>query len=165
MKRQKLELSLTKPGKIRCSEPTSFTATVSISEVLDYSQHRPATDSLAVRAVSSPYLRVNTARNTGFNYLVYDCRKRFYHYHDTEPEGHVLGIKDVHVDHFSERGLVFTVDLPVSGEPGRRIDSFVLPHLITRKFMRGAGTRPDQAHFAAEHIEELRQFIQARRPK
>src|SRR3974377_269589 len=31
--------------------------------------------------------------------------------------------------------------------------------------MRCAGTRPNEAHFAAEHVEELRQFIQSHRPK
>ena len=45
------------------------------------------------------------------------------------------------------------------------IDSILLPGLITLKFLGCAGTRADETHFSADHIQQLRQFIQSRRSK
>src|SRR5580704_12932914 len=97
--------------------------------------------------------------SVGIDYLCQACWKRFPHDPEIQPEGHVLGIKDVHVNHFSEGRLVLAVDLPKACQPGRGVHSFPLPHLVTLKFMGGAGTRAHQAHFAAKYVKELGQFV------
>src|SRR5204863_6991961 len=47
----------------------------------------------------------------------------------------------------------------------RSFYSFPLPFLVVLKFEGGTRSRSDQAHVTAEDVEELRQFIQSRRPQ
>src|SRR5262249_46955910 len=73
--------------------------------------------------------------------------------------------KDVHLDHLGERSLVLTVHLPVSGKARQRIDSRLLPGLVTPEFVRRTRTRTYKAHFPAQHVEQLRQLIQTGCPE
>ena len=71
-----------------------------------------------------------------------------------------MQISQVHSDHVVEGRFVFAAHLPQAGKTGNSVYAFALPRLVICKFIRDAGSRSDQAHFAGKHIKNLRQFIQ-----
>ena len=72
----------------------------------------------------------------------------------------VLEIEQIHGDHLVECRLVFPVYLPVAGQARQTVHALPLPRFIVVKFIWGARPRPDQAHLAAKHVEDLGQFVQ-----
>src|SRR5208282_6138249 len=57
--------------------------------------------------------------------------------------------------------MVAAADLPQAGYSGRRLQAAQMPRLIKLELVGQGGARADEAHLAANHIEELRQFIDA----
>ena len=66
-----------------------------------------------VRGVSRAGL--NAGGITSFDHLGQNSGDRFGHDREIQAERHVIGIKDVHVDHFRESSLILAVHLPVTG--------------------------------------------------
>src|SRR5919197_4816194 len=62
---------------------------------------------------------------------------------------------------FGEVHGVTTVDLPGSGHPGPEVEPTRLPERVGRDVEAGR-PRTDQAHLAAQHVDELRELVQAR---
>ena len=81
------------------------------------------------------------------------------------PEGFVFRILDIQLNHFHEGGLVFSANLPEPGQTRHGSKPFLLPGQIFVAFVRQTWARPHQAHFAAQHVDQLGQLIQTRRPE
>src|SRR6185503_105584 len=64
---------------------------------------------------------------------------------------------------FAERSLVLSRHLPQSSEAGKGVETLLLPGAIAVQFVGQARARPDQTHFPAPYVPELRQLIQAKR--
>jgi len=80
-------------------------------------------------------------------------------------QGLVSRIVNVESGHFNERRSVLAADLPIPGEPGQCLEAFLLPGEIMVELVRQTGARPDQTHLPAQYVDQLGQFIQARRSK
>ena len=97
----------------------------------------------------------------GFQELPGDNSSGLEHNFQIEKNRPVLEIEQVHRDHLVEGRFIFTVYLPVSGQPRKTVYTFPLPRLVMSKFIWRARPRTNQAHFTANHVEDLRQLIQA----
>lgn len=69
------------------------------------------------------------------------------------------------MDHFLERCPILTRHLPESGQSGDRVDSLALGNRVLFKFVHHAGAGANQTHIAKEHVDDLRQFIDAECPQ
>ncbi len=63
-------------------------------------------------------------------------------------------------NHLIESRAVLAADLPKPGQARHGIKPPPLPRLVALVFVGDAGPRPHEAHLAAHHVDELRQFIQ-----
>lgn len=80
---------------------------------------------------------------------------------EIEGDGHEATVFEIEVEHLAESRAIFAIDLPPTGEAwGEAKASFVF-FLVAVKLFWGAGSRADEAHFAAEDIDELGEFIEA----
>src|SRR4029077_11550308 len=57
--------------------------------------------------------------------------------------------------------LVSPADLPYAGEPRPNRETAPLPSLLFGDLERDRGARSDDAHFAAQHVDELRKLVDA----
>src|SRR5260370_35090034 len=57
--------------------------------------------------------------------------------------------------------MVAAAHLPQAGYSRRRLQAAQMPRLVKLELIGQGGARADEAHFAANHIDELRQFIDA----
>ena len=79
-----------------------------------------------------------------------------------EPGRPFSGIAKVEPDHFVERDSAASIDLPETGDAGLHFQNpAAMPGLISSYFIGNRRSRSDQRHLTPQHIEELRQFVQA----
>ncbi len=76
-----------------------------------------------------------------------------------QPRRLVLHITQVQIDHLLECRPVLSADLPQPRQSRRRSATPLVPRRKQIKFIRRAGPRTNQAHLAAQYIDQLRQFI------
>src|SRR5437867_3071730 len=83
-------------------------------------------------------------------------------YGQVEPERHLAHVLTVELHPLVETDIGSTADLPQAGQAWLHLkpDQIARPVLI--HFARKGWPRADQAHVALEHVEELRQLIEAR---
>lgn len=81
--------------------------------------------------------------------------------HEIQPDAPVMHIPAVHLDALGIVDIASSAGLPHAGDAGE--DGVVLLDIspIPRDFLLDDGTGTDEAHFAFEDIQELRQFIEA----
>ena len=74
------------------------------------------------------------------------------------PAGHVHVVE---LDHLVEGHVVAPRDLPETGDAGRDVEALLGPAAAAAGFVDPQRPRPDQAHLAAHHVEELGHFVEA----
>ena len=81
--------------------------------------------------------------------------------HEIQPDAPVMHIPAVHLDALGIVDIASSASLPHASDAGE--DRVVLLDIfpIPRNFLLDDGTGTDEAHFAFEDIQELRQFIEA----
>src|SRR4030095_9817228 len=81
--------------------------------------------------------------------------------HHVEPEGGPLHVFDVVLDPLLEilARLARALELPQACDSRSHAQSQVAPRRTELVLVIGAGSGPDQTHFAAHHVPELRQFV------
>src|SRR5438477_5420121 len=73
----------------------------------------------------------------------------------------VIDVPHVQVHPFLERDLVPSGNLPDTSQSGANRKPAPLPPLVLRDFLRDGRAGADDAHVAAEHVDELRQLVDA----
>ena len=71
-------------------------------------------------------------------------------------EAAVVDVVKIQQYHIFEEHLTSAGHLPESRNTGPYNRSLLVPILVDVIFVRQAGTGPDEAHFAPQHIDELR---------
>src|SRR5438105_5954687 len=71
-----------------------------------------------------------------------------------EPQRAALDVLEVEAHPLLESNAGAAADLPQAGEPGRGGEAAELPGLVLRHFAWNRRARPDQAHLAAQHVDE-----------
>lgn len=81
--------------------------------------------------------------------------------HEIQPDAPVMDVPAVHLDSFGIVYITSAAGLPHAGDAGK--DGVVLFDIfpIPRDFFLNDGAGSDEAHFAFENIQELRQLIEA----
>lgn len=81
--------------------------------------------------------------------------------HEIQPHAPVMHVPAVHLHALGIVDITSSAGLPHAGDAGE--DGVVLLDIspIPRDFLLDDGTGTDEAHFAFEDIQELRQFIEA----
>lgn len=78
-----------------------------------------------------------------------------------QPDAPVMHVPAVHLDSFGIVYIASSAGLPHAGDAGENgvvlLDIFPIP----RNFLLDDGTGTDEAHFAVQNIQELRQLIEA----
>lgn len=77
-----------------------------------------------------------------------------------EEKGEALRVLDIETDHFLKSRAIFTRHLPESSEAWDGITTAALPREVLGVLAWNARTRTNEAHFAAEDIDQLGKFIQ-----
>jgi hypothetical protein len=67
------------------------------------------------------------------------------------------------VHHFLERRRILAAHLPQTADPRERVKTFAVLRFEPVILVTNAWPRSDEAHLAPQHIDELRQFVQAGR--
>src|SRR5262249_21181795 len=80
---------------------------------------------------------------------------------EIQREGNITRVKYIHLDHLAKCCSVLAVHLPKSGQTWQRITARSLFGRITFEFQNRARSWSDQPHFSLQHIEDLRQFVEA----
>src|SRR5262245_53798397 len=84
---------------------------------------------------------------------------------DVQPQRPILDVVNIQQAHFFERNFAAPAYLPQSGDSWFYSIACVLPWLILGDFFGRAWSRANQAHFTADHVEHLRQFVDAGAPE
>src|SRR5579884_1123781 len=86
---------------------------------------------------------------------------RLQQYLDVQAQAPVLDVEQVHEHHLVEVEVTAPAHLPQPGNAAGHLQSCLLPVLVALDF--GWLRRPwtDDAHVAAQHVEELRNLVQA----
>ena len=92
----------------------------------------------------------------GFEELPCDSTDGLEHDFQIEQERHVVEIEQIHRNHLTKRRFVLAVHLPISGQPGQGVHTFVLPGFVFSKFVWQTRSRANQTHLPAKHVENLR---------
>src|SRR4051794_24044398 len=82
-----------------------------------------------------------------------------------EAERRPPDVGDVHVERLGEGRLGARRHLPQTGEPLRDEEALEVVRLEVLYLVRDAGTWAHEAHVAFEHVDELRQLVEARLPQ
>src|SRR5436190_4459288 len=82
-----------------------------------------------------------------------------------EPERAVLDVLEIEPHPLAEAQGTAPADLPQAGDAGLHVEPAQLPGLVLLDFLRNRGARADQAHVPLEHVEELRDLVEARDPQ
>src|SRR6185369_9621288 len=72
-----------------------------------------------------------------------------------------LEILHVELDHLVEREMVAAANLPQPGNSWRRLQAPQMPRLVEFKLVGQSRARPNQAHLAVYHVDQLRQLVDA----
>src|SRR5690606_30540216 len=80
---------------------------------------------------------------------------------DVEPQRPVVDVAKVEAHPVLEVDLVSPRDLPEAGESRPGAQASALPPLVALHLACDGRTRTDEAHVALEHVQELRQLIEA----
>ena len=79
---------------------------------------------------------------------------------EIEPDAPVLDVGDIQRDIAVERGILARLHLPQAGDARQSLEAAQVAQLVLPHFAGQRRTRTDDAHVAAQNIEELRQLIQ-----
>src|SRR5258707_13191890 len=72
---------------------------------------------------------------------------------------------DIHPDHYLGADTTQAADLANSSDAGLHNVTSVVPVLEVFEFIRNRRPRTDDAHFAPQYVEELRQLVEAGSPQ
>src|SRR6266446_3775860 len=78
-----------------------------------------------------------------------------------EGQSPVLDIGEIEMHVEIERWTVARGDLPESGHPRLHVQAPVVVEFVAADFVHRVRPRPHQAHLPAQHIPELREFVEA----
>src|SRR5437899_5272728 len=78
-----------------------------------------------------------------------------------EGQSPVLDIGEIEMHVEIERWTVARGDLPESGHPRFHVQASVVVKFVAANFVHRVRPRPHQAHLPAQHIPELRKFVEA----
>lgn len=84
---------------------------------------------------------------------------------EIEPEGFMLHIIKIQIDLFLEGRFVLATDLPQTRQARRGFATAFVAREEQFEFIRRAGPGANQTHFTAQNVDQLRQFIRAKRPE
>ena len=84
---------------------------------------------------------------------------------DILQKGKAFSVADVEVNHLLKCSIILTAHLPQPGKTRHGLKTGAVLRTVLLVLIRDAWPWPDQAHFAAEHIEYLRQLIQTGCPQ
>ena len=73
----------------------------------------------------------------------------------------MVDVLHVEVHPLLESDLVAAAHLPEAGEARAHREPAALPRLVLRHFAGQGRPRTDDAHFAAQHVDELRELVDA----
>jgi len=93
-------------------------------------------------------------------HLAQNSREGANQYLQIEKKRFVDYVMNVQIDHFFEGSPVFAAGLPKAGEPGQSVTALSVSRQVPFVFVRQTWTRPDQAHFAPDDIQDLGKFVQ-----
>ena len=74
----------------------------------------------------------------------------------------MIDVPDVEFDALRPRQRVATLDLCVTRDARTDLEPAALECVVVGHLLREGGARADQAHFADEHVPQLRQLVEAR---
>ena len=80
---------------------------------------------------------------------------------EVPPEGPGPYIFQIESQATFKRRIAARGNLPQSGKPWRYVQTLQIAEVVALEIIEWMRPRPDQAHFTAHYIPELRQFIQA----
>src|SRR2546423_6537585 len=141
-----------------------------------FGQTNRASGGIAPSATGARLNRSSPTRRSGVAMLTGPCRRTVWwllsrsRQHDpertkdeieVEEEGPLIHVSEVELHPLVERDLVAVrAHLPETGEPRAHGEPAVLPLLIAQDFAGERRARADDAHVAAEDVQQLRQLVE-----
>ena len=89
-------------------------------------------------------------------------RNRFEHDLEIRDIAALTHVLEIEAHPFLEADMAAPCDLPETGDSRRHFETPLLPGKVLGYFGGEIGPGPDDAHFPHEHIDELRQLVEAR---
>src|SRR5450759_3353146 len=97
--------------------------------------------------------------------LLYDRRHGLHQQLDVPAQAPAGDVHVVELDHLVEGDVAAPEDLPQAGDAGGDVEAFLRPAATLLGLFYPQGPRPDQAHVAAHHVEDLRHLVHAPAPQ